>query len=182
MEVLGLEKQHSSLKQRGTEGSSSLNWSPAEGLTVNPEVDRTSVLSSHEGVLASITPEGLRNGDAVDLPNDHIAKSLLQSELSSVLQPATLNIILIDFKFNGSSVFLQNLQQEDRGSPSRRHADGDRKASSREQANIPDRDFTLSRWSDPDVPTLHRQLGFGDAGPGNHRVFSSIRQPHCLDH
>lgn len=87
------------------------SYNLAAGLTVDPEVHGASVLASDEGVLASITPVGLRDCEAVQLPDGHVAEPLLHRELDlhTVSQPATLYVILIHLKLECRPVFLQNL-------------------------------------------------------------------------
>lgn len=94
-----------------------LTYSFAAGLTVDPEVHGASVFASDEGVLPSITPEGLRDCEAVQLPDGHVIEPLLHGELDlhAIPQPATLHVILIHLKLEGGPVFLQNLQGRKKG-------------------------------------------------------------------
>ncbi len=69
------------------------------------------VFASDEGVLPCIAPVGLRDGEAVQLPDGYVVEPLLHRELDlhPIPQPATLHIVLIHLKLEGGSVFLQNL-------------------------------------------------------------------------
>lgn len=82
------------------------------GLTVDSQVHGAPVLAGDEGVLAGIAPVGLRDGEAVQLPDGHVVEPLLHRKLDlhAVPQPAALHIILIHLKLKGRPMFLKNLQ------------------------------------------------------------------------
>lgn len=154
------------------------------GLTVNPQVQGTSVLASNEGVLARITPEGLRDRKSVQLSDGQVVEAVFQRELDlyTISQPAALHIVLIHFKLQNCPMLLQNLQkgicfcslfflflkqlkQEKSWRESNTHSY-----------------FLLLRLRDVDVPALHCQMGLGDTGSSHHRVLSTVRHVDCLDH
>lgn len=71
------------------------------------------VLSGDESIFSSITPVGLRDGEAVQLPDGNIAEPFLHREqdLHAVPEPTSFNVVLIDLKLEGCSVFLKNLKE-----------------------------------------------------------------------
>lgn len=75
------------------------------------------IFAGNEGVLPGVTPVGLRDGEAVQLPDGHVVEPLLHRELDlhAVSQPATLHVVLVHLKLEGGSVFLQNLQERTAG-------------------------------------------------------------------
>lgn len=83
------------------------------GLTVDPELHGAPVLAGDEGVLPAIAPVGLRDGEAMQLPDGHVVEPLLQRELDlhAVPQPAALHVVFVHLELEGRSVFLQNLQE-----------------------------------------------------------------------
>ena len=70
------------------------------------------VPASDEGVFSCITSTGLSDGQTMKLSNACIAEPLFNGklELNAVPQPATFNVILIDFKLERCSLFLNNLE------------------------------------------------------------------------
>lgn len=70
------------------------------------------VPASDEGVFSCITSVGLSDGQTMELSNACIAEPLVnwKLELNAVPQPATFNVILIDFKLKRRSLFLNNLE------------------------------------------------------------------------
>lgn len=70
------------------------------------------VPASDEGVFTCITSVGLSDCQTMELSNANIAKPLLNGklELNTIPQPATFNVILIDFKLKRRSLFLNNLE------------------------------------------------------------------------
>lgn len=81
-------------------------------LTVDPEVHGASVLAGDEGVFSSVAPVGLRDGEAVQLPDGGVAEPFLHGELdfNTVPQPAALHVVLVHLELKGGSLFLKNLQ------------------------------------------------------------------------
>ena len=77
------------------------------------EVHGALVFASDEGIFASITSVGFRDGETVLLLDAHVVKPLLNCELdlNSILQPAALYFILIHLKLKGGSLFLHNLNK-----------------------------------------------------------------------
>lgn len=83
--------------------------------TFHVKGDDAPVSASDEGVLSSIAPEGLGDGEAVQFPDGSIAEPLLlwDVDLHSVPQPAAIHIILVHLELKGCSLLLHNLHRKD---------------------------------------------------------------------
>lgn len=82
--------------------------------TIDIESNRAPVPSCHKGIFTSITVPGLRDKHPVDSSLHHILVSFLNLEIdfNAIFIPVSINIVFIDLKLNGSTLFLYNLLME----------------------------------------------------------------------
>ena len=82
--------------------------------TIDIERNRGPVPSCHRGIFTSITVPGLRDKHPVDSSLHHILVSFLNLEIdfNAIFIPVSINIVFIDLKLNGSTLFLYNLLME----------------------------------------------------------------------
>lgn len=80
--------------------------------TIHIENNRTPIPSCNKSIFSSIRVSGFRDAHSMNSPFHHIAVSFLimEVDLNAILVPLWFNVIFINFKFNFSSLSLNDLR------------------------------------------------------------------------